>query len=42
MVRLGPATADDQGLVAWSWTVAGNANPGQATAIVACSGGARG
>jgi hypothetical protein len=40
--RLAPTTADDEGLVSWSWTVTDNATPGQATAIVACSGGARG
>jgi hypothetical protein len=40
--RLAPTTADDQGLVSWSWTVADNAALGQAAAIVACSGGARG
>ena len=40
--RLAPTTADGQGLVSWSWKVADNATPGHATAIVACSGGARG
>jgi hypothetical protein len=40
--RLASSTADDQGLISWSWTVGDNARPGQSTALVACSGGAVG
>ena len=40
--RLAPTVANIEGLVSWSWMVNPDAAPGDAHAMVACSGGARG
>ena len=36
---LGAATADAQGVVAWTWRIGGNTDPGEATATVVCGAG---